>query len=97
MIAVDTGILIELEAGNSKVIERLKAIRNDHPENPSIPFICFSEFYYGLLKSGKNTGGALEFLGKFTPLHSTNRSMKLIPEINLGLETKGAMIKLFDI
>lgn len=96
MIAVDTSVLIELEAGNGKVIGELMELRKAHPENPAIPFICFSEFYYGLLKGRKNVQAGLEFLNKFTPLHSTNRSMKLISEIKLDLEKRGKAIQLFD-
>jgi len=97
MIVLDTNVLIELELGNQKVIERLIELRKNHTENPAIPFICFSEFYYGLLKRGKNIGEGLNFLEKFTKLHSSEKSMKFVAEIKFNLEKKGGMIQLFDI
>ena len=97
MIVLDTNVLIELELGNQKVIEKLVELRKNHNENPVMPFICFSEFYYGLLKRGKNIDVGLNLLEKFTKLHSSEKSMKLIAEIKLDLENKGSMIQLFDI
>ena len=97
MIVLDTYVLREIELGNQKVIERLIELRKNHTENPAIPFICFSEFYYGLLKRGKSMEAGLNLLEKFTKLHSSEKSMKLIAEIKLDLENKGSMIQLFDI
>ncbi|MBI4163704.1 MAG: type II toxin-antitoxin system VapC family toxin [Candidatus Aenigmarchaeota archaeon] len=97
MIVLDTNVLIELELGNPKIIEKLVELRKNHTENPAIPFICFSEFYYGLLKKGKNVGDGLNLLEKFTKLHSSEKSMKLIAEIKLDLEKSGSMIQLFEI
>jgi len=96
MITIDTSVLIELEAGNLDVYEKLKEIRKNHTENPALPFPCFSEFYYGILRSKGNIEASLEFLNKFTPLHSTQNSAKLFAEIKIDLEKKGKLIKTFD-
>ena len=80
MITIDTSVLIELEAGNLDVYEKLKEIRKNHTENPALPFPCFSEFYYGILRSKGNIEACLDFLNKFTLLHSTQNSAKLFAE-----------------
>lgn len=97
MIALDTGVLIELERGNRKTLESLGEFKEKHPA-PSLPFPVFSEYYYGYLKKGKKKAStALQRLELFDILHSTNESAALFSEIKRDLERSGSIIPDMDI
>jgi Predicted nucleic acid-binding protein, contains PIN domain len=97
-LILDTTILVELESGNSSVIEHLKRSRLKHPDDLAITFATFSEFYYGALNRSKNKQNeTLEWLRTFKLLNTTENSARLFAEIKRSLESNGAMIPLFDI
>ena len=97
-LVFDTGILIEIERKNEKLMSILKELSLDFPQNPSITAITYSEFYYGYLsKSNKNKELAQQELEKYEILNTTKNSSKIFAELKFNVEQKGRLIPLLDL
>ncbi len=95
-LAFDTNILIEIDRLNSKLLERLQAIRNKFPQSPVIPFPVVSEYYYGFLDTRKKDE-ALRTLGDYETLQTSKNSALLFAELKNSLRKKGRIIQDMDL
>ncbi|MDP4039373.1 MAG: type II toxin-antitoxin system VapC family toxin [Candidatus Pacearchaeota archaeon] len=74
-LILDTSVLIEIERGNKKVVERLNELRNLYPAQPKISFMTYFEFLYGLRKRNvKNKEMSRGFLNLFEVIHTTSKT-----------------------
>ena len=94
---LDTGILIELEHKNKKVVELLKDIVKDF-SLLHISLFSYAEFYYGyLLKSSEVKKEAEDFLDIFNQLTLTRASAKRFCGLDYKYSKQGVGVKPFDL
>ncbi len=94
---LDTGILIELEHKNKRLLEKLKGISKDF-SLLNITLFNFAEFYYGyLLKTLEDKQEAENFLGIFNQLTLTKASAKRYTELDYKYSKLGIGLKPFDL
>ncbi|MCJ7450315.1 MAG: PIN domain-containing protein [Candidatus Nanohaloarchaeota archaeon QJJ-9] len=97
-LMLDTSVLIDLYQGKEETVKKLEEKSDLHPENPTITFANFAEFYQGFEeKDKKEKQRAEEFLNKFTYLKSSPRTAKRFSELKHRLEEEGKKIPLLDI
>lgn len=97
-IVLDTNILIEVEGKNQSVLKKLEKIRSNHPQQPHITSINFSEFYYGCLnKTKKKKDAVFKELNKYGLLNTTRDSSVIFSELKHDFETKGKSMPLLDL
>ena len=78
LILLDTSILIEIDAGNQKVISKLSELANGYPASDcAISWVNFFEFYYGSMGDQKMAENCLQFLNKFSFLEMTKEATKI--------------------
>ena len=94
---LDTGILIELEHKNKKIVELLKGIVKDF-NLLNISLFGYAEFYYGyLLKSSEAKREAEDFLDIFNQLTLTKASAKRFCSLDDKYSKQGMGVKPFDL
>ena len=94
---LDTGILIELERKNKKIVELLKDIVKDFGLL-NISLFSYAEFYYGyLLKSPEAKKEAEVFLDIFNQLTLTRASAKRFCGLDYKYSKQGVGVKPFDL
>lgn len=94
---LDTGILIELEHKNKKILEKLKSMARDF-SMLNITLFGFAEFYYGyILKKPEDKREAENFLDSFGQLTLTKASAKKYTELDYKYSKLGLGLRPFDL
>lgn len=95
MIILDTPVLIEIERGNSAVIDRLQGLRM-RLGDVCLTSAVYAEALHGFLAIGKGDEGE-EFLGPFTTLPFDREGARICALLKRDLEKKGTSIPAFDL
>jgi len=97
-VLLDTSVLIEIQRKNKEVINRLDEIIKKHFQPPSISFINYFEFYFGLFdKNIKNRQVMIDFINKFNCLRASSFTAQILAEFKNKYEKKGIVINLADL
>ncbi|MBI2675608.1 MAG: type II toxin-antitoxin system VapC family toxin [Candidatus Aenigmarchaeota archaeon] len=79
ILQLDTSILIDLENGQKPVIGRLEELKGMYPALPTISFMTYFEFLYGLRKKRPhNQNSSLAFLENFDVIQTTKRTASVL-------------------
>lgn len=96
-IIIDTNILIEIERNNKSIflkLEKLDLVK----DNLYITSPTYSEFYFGLLQSGKEEiNQVANRLDKYKLLNTSKNSLIILAEIKHKITKAGKMIPIFDL
>jgi len=94
MIVLDADVVIEIERGNSKIVESLADLRKAHPENPAITSAVYAEILYGFLVRNKQPPMELE---SFEVIDFDKESAEIFAQKKKFLDSKGTPIPIFDL
>ena len=94
---VDTGILIELEHKNKRLVDKLNRLVEDFAQL-NITLFNFAEFYYGYMsKKPEDKKEAENFLDIFNYLTLTKASAKRYSELDYKYSKQGIGFEPFDL
>ena len=96
MLVLDTSVVIEIEKGNSKLINKLLTLRGSYQGNLAITSAVYAEFLFGFMKIGK-TKDAEKYIENFDVLNFDSKSAAIFAFIKKGLEDNGKSIPIFDL
>lgn len=98
MLALDTGILIEIEKGNKKLISAIISIKEKHPQNLAITSHVYAEFYFGILNYKKEKkDNIMKRINAFEIIDFNKESAKIFAELKQYMESKGKPLPIFDL
>lgn len=96
-LTFDTAILIELQKRNEQLEEKIAKLRAAYPALPSITFITYFEFIYGLEDvPEKQKVKDLEFIESFNLLQITKNTAKILSRIKKKYAKMGQLLSLSD-
>ncbi|MEK6833684.1 MAG: type II toxin-antitoxin system VapC family toxin [Nanoarchaeota archaeon] len=97
-LVFDTSILIDIERGNKKTINRLENLYKSYQSSPQLTFISFFEYLIGLkIRKSKSFQTNLIFLKKFNVLHTTISSAEILSDLKIKYDRKGISLSLADL
>ena len=97
-LLLDTSILIEIERKDKDIIKKIEDLAKIHFQPPSISFINYFEFYFGLYsKSVKNRQAMAEFINKFDCLEASRITAQIMGDLKNKYDRKGIAIGLADL
>jgi len=74
-LVIDTSVLISLEKGDKATIGFLEDLKKTYPSPPSVTFINYFEFIYGIKEKGpKKKSEAISFIELFEFLNMTKKT-----------------------
>ena len=95
---VDTGVLIEIENNNQKIINEISQLGRESNSKLYLTFFNFCEFYYGIIsRSAKNKALAQERLSQYPLLNTSKNTALIFCELWSQLKKKGKIIPQFDL
>jgi len=97
-LLLDTSILIEIERRNNSVIKKIEDLTKIHFQPPSISFMNYFEFYFGLYdKNIKNRQAMIEFINKFNCLEASRITAQILGDLKNKYDKKGVVIGIADL
>lgn len=97
-LVFDTSILIAIERGDKEVIGKLESLQKSYPSPPQLTFVSFFEYLTGLkIRKNKSFQVNLEFLKRFSILHTTNLSAEILSDLKIKYEKRGIPLPLADL
>lgn len=97
-LVIDTSVLISLEKGDKSTISSMEDFKKNHIAPPSITFINYFEFLYGIReRNPKNKSDALSFVELFEFLDITKRTAIILSDLKYKYEKLGKSFSLSDL
>ena len=97
-IVLDTDVLIEFEANKKNIVEELKEITEYSLTPPTLTFINYFEFIFGLIKkSPEKRQKAMDFVEKFYVLQTTKNTAKVLSKLKHKYYSLGKSLALADL
>lgn len=97
MLLLDTSVLIDVERGHKPTIERLGALRQEHPGKVAIAFATLAEFVHGALGRGKRIERVLEELESYEVLEADAAVAIRWALLNHEMRRAGFVLTQFDL
>ena len=97
MLALDTGIIIEIEKGNQNIIKKILELRETHPQNMAVTSHTYAEFYFGVVGREYEKKDIVEKINALEIIIFDKESAKIFAKLRKNMLTRGKQIPLFDL
>lgn len=96
-LVLDSSVIFPLEKSDKVVREKLRDVEQKYVGPPSITFITYFEFLFGITdRNFKNREKAVAFIDKFDILPVTKRTAKILSDLKYTYEKSGISLSLSD-
>lgn len=97
-LVLDTSVLIAIERGEKKVMEKLDDLSKTYLMFPKISFMSYFEFVIGLkIKKPKRVDDLFVFVNSFNCLQITKATADILSDLKIKYDGKGVTLSLTDL